>query len=369
VVDVRILLTAAPGAGHLFPLIPLAWALRCSGHEILLATAEHGTVLGPGAGLTTIDVAPGLNMNALIAATFHNADGSARAGLPRELAIALFTTISHEMLDGMRCCVDIWSPDVVIYESMLGAGAVVAAERGIPAVEHAIVWASPPGALVSSMWPALAGGAPYVPPVAAIGVAPPSLASVPDPGWSVRPVPYTGGAVVPADVLAPSEQPRVLLTMGSVVPRTGGLGLLRELVGALAQEPMEVLVALGEDPAQLGPLPASVRAHPWVPLTAALPHCAAIVHHGGAGTCLAALAAGVPQVILPQGADQFLNTDSLVTRGCALRGTAEPDELRSTLRTVLSGTLDSPVAEMRQEILEMPPPPVVAEALVRLLSR
>ena len=31
----------------------------------------------------------------------------------------------------------------MIYESMHGAGAVVAAQRGIPAVEHAVVWAAP----------------------------------------------------------------------------------------------------------------------------------------------------------------------------------------------------------------------------------
>ena len=78
-----------------------------------------------------------------------------------------------------------WSPDVVIYESMHGAGAVVAAQRGIPAVEHAVVWAAPPGALVSAICPALTGGAPYVPAVASIGIAPPSLAPVPDPGWRV----------------------------------------------------------------------------------------------------------------------------------------------------------------------------------------
>jgi hypothetical protein len=315
------------------------------GHEIVLATAGQGTVLGPGAGLTTVDVAPDVDMSELIAATSRGAGGSARTGLPRERAIALFTTISREMLDGTRRCMDTWSPDVVIYESMHGAGAVAAAERGIPAVEHAIVWAAPPGALVSAMWPALTGGAPYVPAIAA------------------------GGAVVPADVLAAPRRPRVLVTMGSVVPRTGGVGLLRELVDALAQESIEMLVALGEDPARLGPLPASVRAHPWVPLTAALPQCAAVVHHGGAGTCLAALAAGVPQIILPQGADQFLNADSLVTRGCALRATAETDELRSVLRAALSGTLDGPVAEVRQEIAEMPPAPVVADALLTLLSR
>jgi UDP:flavonoid glycosyltransferase YjiC (YdhE family) len=182
-------------------------------------------------------------------------------------------------------------------------------------------------------------------------------------------VAYTGGAVVPADVLAAPRQPRVLVTMGSVVPRTSGVGLLRELVDTLAQEPVEVLVALGADPAELGPLPGSVRAHQWMPLTAALPHCAVIVHHGGAGTCLAALADGVPQVILPQGADQFLNADSLATRGCALRATAETDDLRSAVRAALSGALNGPVAQVRREIAEMPPPTVVADALIALLAR
>jgi UDP:flavonoid glycosyltransferase YjiC (YdhE family) len=182
-------------------------------------------------------------------------------------------------------------------------------------------------------------------------------------------VPYTGGAVVPDDVLAAPQNPRVLLTLGTVVSRNEGVGVVRELVDAIAQEPIEVLVALGGDPAQLGPLPDSVRAHPWLPLTVALPHCAAIVHHGGAGTCLAALAAGVPQVILPQAADQFLNADSLVTRGCAVRSTDNPDELRMAVRAVLSGALNGPVVQVRREIAQMPPPPTVAEALVTLLSR
>ena len=156
----------------------------------------------------------------------------------------LFTTVSREMLDGTRRCVDISSPDLVIYENMHGAGAVAAAEHGIPAVEHAIVWAAPPEAFVSAMWPALTGEAPHVPAVAAIGIAPPSLAPAPDPGWSIRPVPYTGGAVVPIDAGAT----RTTTCPGdrwapSVLPRTAGVGLLRELLGALAQEPVEVLVA------------------------------------------------------------------------------------------------------------------------------
>ena len=36
-----------------------------------------------------------------------------------------------------------------------------------------------------------------------------------------------------------------------------------------------------------------------------LPEAAVVAHHGGAGTTFAALAHGVPQVIIPQGADNF----------------------------------------------------------------
>ena len=364
----RFLLTTVPGAGHLFPLVPLAWSLRSLGHEILLATAGAGTVFGPGAGLTTVDVAPGLEVEA-IASTLHDSGQSEHGDLPGERAIALFTAVSHEMLDGTRRCAELWSPDVVIYESMHGAGAVVAAQRGIPAVEHAVIWAAPPGALASAICPALTGGAPYVPAVAEHRYRPAQPGTRPGPGWSVRPVPYAGGAVVPDDVLAAPQEPTGVDHDGHRGIAERGRGTGPRTGERDRQEPIEVLVALGGDPAQLGPLPESVRAHPWLPLTAALPHCAAVVHHGGAGTCLAALAAGLPQVILPQAADQFLNADSLVNRGCAMRSAGNPDQLRSAVRAALSGTLDGPVAEVQREIAQMPPPRTVADALVTLLSR
>jgi len=39
------------------------------------------------------------------------------------------------------------------------------------------------------------------------------------------------------------------------------------------------------------------------------------------------------------------------------------------VRAALDGALDGPVAQVRREIAEMPPPPVVADALIALLSR
>ncbi|HYZ35917.1 MAG TPA: nucleotide disphospho-sugar-binding domain-containing protein, partial [Pseudonocardiaceae bacterium] len=49
-----------------------------------------------------------------------------------------------------------------------------------------------------------------------------------------------------------------------------------------------------------------------------LPHCHLVVSHGGAGIMLNALAHGLPQLILPQGADQFSNAAARQSAGAAL---------------------------------------------------
>lgn len=46
----RLLFTTAPLRGHLFPLVPLAWAARAAGHEVLVATTEAFAPVVLGAG-------------------------------------------------------------------------------------------------------------------------------------------------------------------------------------------------------------------------------------------------------------------------------------------------------------------------------
>jgi UDP:flavonoid glycosyltransferase YjiC (YdhE family) len=55
------------------------------------------------------------------------------------------------------------------------------------------------------------------------------------------------------------------------------------------------------------PLPAHIIHFSYVPLSQLLPHCAALIHHGGIGTCSQALRAGIPQIIQPYAFDQFDN--------------------------------------------------------------
>ncbi len=64
-------------------------------------------------------------------------------------------------------------------------------------------------------------------------------------------------------------------------------------------------------------LSSSVRHEPFAPFGDLLPRCRAIVHHGGVGTLSQALAAGVPQVIMPMAHDQPDNAERLERLGVA----------------------------------------------------
>jgi UDP:flavonoid glycosyltransferase YjiC (YdhE family) len=67
------------------------------------------------------------------------------------------------------------------------------------------------------------------------------------------------------------------------------------------------------------PRSSGVQCLPYVPFRRILPRAAAVVHHGGIGTCSAALAAGIPQVIVPLAFDQFDNAERCERLGVARR--------------------------------------------------
>jgi rhamnosyltransferase subunit B len=65
-------------------------------------------------------------------------------------------------------------------------------------------------------------------------------------------------------------------------------------------------------------LPESVLWQPYVPLSALLPHAAALVHHGGIGTIAEALRSGTPQLIAPFAWDQFDNGARIASLGVGM---------------------------------------------------
>ncbi len=77
-------------------------------------------------------------------------------------------------------------------------------------------------------------------------------------------------------------------------------------------------------------LPPGVRHFEYAPFSRILPRCAALVHHGGIGTTSQALAAGIPQLIMPMAHDQFDNANRVMRLGA---GDSIPRRKYSAKRT------------------------------------
>ncbi len=97
---------------------------------------------------------------------------------------------------------------------------------------------------------------------------------------------------------------------------------------------------------------------PYIPHTLLLPRCSLVVSHGGAGIMFGTLAHGLPQLILPQGADQFMNAAACQNARVALALT--PDELSAEAVAAAAGRLvtepgfAAAAAHIRAEIDTMP---------------
>jgi len=134
----------------------------------------------------------------------------------------------------------------------------------------------------------------------------------------------------------------VYATFGSVTGTVGPFAAVYPgVIAALADIPVRVLLTTGEgvESSALGALPDNVRVERWWPQADVMPMAAAVVGHGGYGTTMTTLAAGLPQVVIPLFAmDQFVNGARVadVGAGICLDGGVEgfhalPDALQRVL--------------------------------------
>ncbi|GLY35699.1 glycosyl transferase [Amycolatopsis sp. NBRC 101858] len=307
----RVLFAALASAGHTHPMVPLAIAAREAGHEVHFAAGEH--VHAPLGRL-------GLN-------PFRPADS--------------FYEIYAEDLEPDLARL---RPDLVVHGWGVPEVAVAARRAGIPALWHGFGRLFPAGIGLERP----DGGT-------HLDICPPSLQ---DAGFLatadrivLRPVPFAE----PGDF----RRPLVYLTLGTAF---GTPEVLKTAIEGLAALGPHVVVATGG--VALGPQPAHVTARAWVPQAAAIARADLVVHHGGSGTTLGALAAGVPQLVLPQGADQFANAEALVGAGAGLR--LLPDELTAdavTEQARKSSSCRDAARAIAAEIAAMPSPDEVAREL------
>ncbi|MEV3875298.1 glycosyltransferase [Streptomyces sp. NPDC049906] len=158
--------------------------------------------------------------------------------------------------------------------------------------------------------------------------------------------------------------------------RYNGVPLIRNILDALGALPdTEVLATVEEEYREaLGEVPGKVRVIDPVPLHLLLGSCRAVIHHGGSGTAMTASVFGLPQLVLPQLADQFWHGDALarVGAGITIEGVErqdEPEPVREAVATLLGDPAYARAAgELGEENAAMPAPSRVVTDLEELVA-
>ncbi|MGW3539754.1 nucleotide disphospho-sugar-binding domain-containing protein [Nocardia niigatensis] len=366
--------------GHIFPMIPLAWALRTAGHEVLVATAGDA-LAAKDAGLPVVDLVPGFDVQVLYSQVLRDNPELAKemeAGMKvtdlREPAImSRLALVSMMLADGAVALAEEWRPDVVVESMILGAGQVVAGKLGIPLFVHGFGFARGDG-LAPKWREYLAAqfdqhGAELPERTGYIDIAPPSMLTEPPTGWSMRFVPYNAGGVLPEWARRAPQRRQIVVTLGTIAPLMSGLGPIERLLAAAPDIDADFVLALGTaDTSGLSALPSNVRIVDWIPLDALLQHSPLLIHHGGAGTTLTALALGVPQIAVPSGADRYINAIAVHDSGTGV--SVEEDELDAALidRVLGDEKIRQESGRVRDEIAGMPAPSAVAAQLLEFVG-
>ncbi|AHI01171.1 nucleotide disphospho-sugar-binding domain-containing protein [Kutzneria albida] len=377
----RVLITSVGGAGHTFPMISLGWALRAAGHEVLYVVGGDLESVKR-SGLQHVDAAPGVDMREVLSANPQPGEsyrstlkpGAFEGDLSEHPVARMFARLADLTVDGLVGAALDWRPDLVVHEGMQAIGGVAAARAGVPAVSlgigivHEIVRV---GDFHRAQLPSFQRhGLDEVPvPAAGIEVGPPSMGAR-EGGWLMRYVPFNGGGQVPDWLLRDAGRPRIAVTLGTVVPELTGLGPVGNVLAAAPRVDAEFVLAVGRtDLSALGELPSNVRVVDWVPLNALLESSTAVIHHGGAGTAMTALESGIPQLVVPQGADHPMNAAAVVKRGVGLSATDEEVDAELINRVLVEDSLRAAAAEVRAEIRSMPTPAEVVGRLENLVGQ
>jgi UDP-glucoronosyl and UDP-glucosyl transferase len=373
----KVLVVSTAGAGHVTPLVPIIGALVAGGDEVVVASGPEAEpiVAKTGARFALAGRSEAEWMERLAARTRGNpGEGLAPERILHYFLPRAFGEIGvDEMIDDVLRHGQAVAPDLVLFEAFALAGPLVAELLGVRGVAHMFGPLPPPETVelandaVSPIWrsfgrdvPGWAGMYRHL----TIEICPPMLETARVPTGEtlhLRPVPLPVG---PRTVTA---RPVVYVTFGTLF--NANLDLFRLALEALADEPVDVVMTVGrdQDPAELAPFPANARVEQFIPQAELLPSCSVIVHHGGAGTTFGALAHGVPQVIVPQGADNYEHAAMCERAGTAI--TLRPEMLSSAtlaaaVRRVID-TADYGTASRRcaEEIAAMPDAAAIAEAL------
>jgi UDP:flavonoid glycosyltransferase YjiC (YdhE family) len=363
----RVLFSTTAGTGHFGPLIPFARACVANGHTVAVAAPSSFAEAVAGAGFDHLPFSEpspefmGRLFSGAASLTFEEANRLVLAEFFGRLA-------AQAALPALNTMMDYWRPDVVVRESFEFGSLVAAGKTGIAQLDVAISMGQVGPAAVNLLKDSLAelstmAGLPAdsgaelllhgdsftaVPATLDAGELGLGQGAAKQPAsdrgrtWRFRTEMQVQEARLPADWGNPAE-PLVYVSYGSVTARQSEFAPLYDAtLRALAELPIRVLMTTGQgiDPPELQPIPPNSHVERWWPQQGVMPAAAAVVGHGGFGTTMTALAAGVPQVVIPLFAfDQTVHAERVAAVNAGIQlsgGLAAIAELPAALRRLLN---------------------------------
>ena len=372
-----------PGHGHFFPMLPLARALRAAGHVVTFGTsASYGTTVREH-GFEAFAVGLDYTQSGIVS----------DPGDIDDLVQAMFVDGPPELV---RSYADRFSkarPDVVLtYPSDIGSP-IAAEVAGVPwgVVLNAVIGGEHAGDVPFDLeerkavltqsnainklrahiglepLDLLESERPYDRTLR-LTMAPKSLA-----GWPLKWRSHTAHELRPeihtsdsndawlADI--PSDAPVVAVSLGTLF---GTSALYRRIVEAALGTGATVIAVTSFD---LGIEHDHLITTSWVSMDRLMDRSDVLVHHGGWGSTIAALATGTPAVVIPLGADQFVNAARLDSIGAAI--SVDIEEIEDIVPRSIRAVIDDPTyrlnaARLAREIENMPPADDVVPIIERL---
>jgi glycosyltransferase DesVII len=424
---VRVLFATPTWHTHLFNLVPLAWALQTAGHEVRVACEPELVATVTQAGLTAVPIGsaepirdrarraltdgslPATDMGRLVGAVGEAP--TAPLGwddlvwLYEKVVVPRARITNDTLFDGLVDVARWWRPQLVVWDQVALAGPVAAAAVRAAHVQVSItvgvhaqlrggfLWAkaqqpadrrTDPLAQWLGSWTEKFGY-PYSEALvnghATIDPFPASLQLLTGRRClPMRYVPYNSAAVVPGWLAEDPGVPRVVMTMGLSMDGWEELQAMtieqvQDALDAVADLDIELILTL--PPAfrdQLARIPGNTRVVAFTPLSEVLPACSALIHHGGTGTFLNALLAGVPQLLICKGAPDVVQRRAYLDATGAGLSIAPDEATGPRIRAALQRLLGDPAfraggARIRAEMLRQPPPNDLIPELEKLAAR
>jgi UDP:flavonoid glycosyltransferase YjiC (YdhE family) len=313
----RILISSCPLFGHVNTLLPLALAAQRAGHEVVVAT-------GP-------DLVPHVERSGLAAWPVGPTHAEAGGSAVTQWVEYFIDSAGKRAVELVPRAVS-WAPDLLLHEETELAGAVAAQATGARHAVHGL-GLMPPIPIWDALAPAfeqlfrqwdVPGSPQAIRDADYLDVCPQALQPGGEPIWQhVLPLRPSFGQPspdhrLPAAMAGLPYRRTAHLTLGTVFHRA--TEVLETAIDGLRDLPINLVVTTGpgSDPSRFGPQPAHVLIEPYLPHGLLLPRCCLVVSQGGAGIMFGALAHGLPQLVLPQGADQYLNADACMRAGAGL---------------------------------------------------